>query len=143
MRRLILVVVVLATVLALTGTAWGSNWLITLKSDGKGEAQAQGAPTAPTGVSAACTSSSAKTVKVSWSAVTKASSYTIYDATTSATGTYTSIASGMTTTSYISGTLSAANYWFKVAAYTGTNWVSAKSTATAESTISSSGCVQP
>ena len=142
-RRLVFVVVVLAIVLAAAGTAWASNWLIVLHPSSNGEAQARAAPTAPTGVSAACTSSSAKTVKVSWSAVTKATTYTIYDATTSASGTYTSIASGVATTSWTSATLSSANYWFEVAAYTGTNWVGPKSAATGESTISSSGCVQP
>ncbi len=111
-----------------------------LKSGSKGEAHAQAAPT---GVSAACTSSSAQTVKVSWVGVSKATTYTVYDATTWATGTYTSIASGVTTSSWTSATLSAANYWFEVTAYTGTNWVSAKSTVTAESRISTSGSVQP
>jgi cellulose 1,4-beta-cellobiosidase len=127
----------------MTGTAWATNWVPTLHSTSAGEAKAQGVPTAPTGTTAACTSSSAKTVKVSWTAVTRATTYTVYDTTTSATGTYSSVATGVTTTSWTSGTLSAANYWFEVAAYTGTNWIGTTSTATAESTISSSGCVQP
>jgi hypothetical protein len=75
--------------------------------------------------------------------VTRATTYTVYDTTTSATGSYSSVATGVATTSWTSGTLSAATYWFEVAAYTGTNWIGTKSTATAESTISSSGCVQP
>ena len=53
------------------------------------------------------------------------------------------LATGVSTPSWTSGTLTAANYWFEVAAYTGTNWIGTKSVATAESTISSSGCVQP
>jgi hypothetical protein len=127
----------------MTGTAWASNWVPTLHASSAGQAQARGVPAAPTGATAACTSSSAKTVKVSWTAVTRATTYTVYDTTTSATGTYSPVATGVTTTSWTSGTLSAANYWFEVAAYTGTNWIGTKSTATAESTISSSGCVQP
>ena len=79
-------------------------------------------------------------------AVTHATTYTVYDSTTSATGTYTSVASGVTTTSWTSGTLTAGtNYWFEVTVSVGSNWASAKSTATGESTINSTTpfCVQP
>ena len=142
-QRWLLGVGALGAILATSGTAWATNWVVALHTASAGAAKAQAAPAAPASPAAACTSSSAKTVKVSWSAVTKATTYTVYDATTSATGTYTSLASGITTTSYTTATLSAANYWFEVAAYIGTNWVGTKSTATTESTISSSGCVQP
>ena len=127
----------------MTGTAWATKWVPTLHAASVGEGKAQSVPSAPTGPTAACTSASAQTVKVSWTAVTRATSYTVYDATTSATGTYSSLATGVTTTSWTSGTLAAANYWFEVAAYIGTDWIGTKSAATAESTISSSGCVQP
>lgn len=142
-RRWLAGVVAAGLLLGLTGTACATTWVVTLHTGSAGEAKAQAAPTAPAGPTAACTSSSAKTVKVSWTAVTKATSYTVYDATTSATGTNTALTAGVTTTSSTTGTLSAANYWFEVAAYIGTNWIGTKSTATAESTISSSGCVQP
>jgi hypothetical protein len=142
-RRLVLVVIVVGMVLGLAGTAWATNWIPLLKSGSAGEAKATGAPAAPSGATAACTSTSAKTVKVSWSSVTHATTYTVYEATISASGTYTSVANGVTTTSWTSGTLAAANYWFEVAAYIGTNWLGAKSSGTGESTISSSGCVQP
>jgi cellulose 1,4-beta-cellobiosidase len=142
-RRLVDVVVVVGMLLGVAGTAWATNWIPLLKSGSAGEARATGAPAAPTGAIAACTSASAKTIKVSWSSVTHATTYTVYEATTSASGTYTSVASGVTTTSWTSGTLAAANYWFEVAAYIGTNWLGTKSSATGESTISSSGCVQP
>jgi hypothetical protein len=127
----------------MTGTAWATNWVPTLHATSAGEAKAQALPTAPGGPAAACTSSSAKTVKISWTAVTKATSYAVYDSTTTVTGTYTSLVTGVTTASWTSGTLSAANYWFEVVAYIGTNWSGTKSAATGESTISSSGCVQP
>jgi hypothetical protein len=142
-RRWLAGVVAAGMLLGMTATAWATNWVVTLHTASAGEARAQGLLTAPSGPAAACTSSSAKTVKVSWTAVTKATSYTVYDTTTSATGTYTSVATGVTTTSWTSATLSAANYWFEVAASMGTNWIGTKSVATAESTISSSGCVQP
>jgi hypothetical protein len=142
-RRGLVGVVAAGILLGMTGTAWATNWVPTLHASSAGQAQARGVPAAPTGSTAACTSSSAKTVKVSWAAVTRATSYTVYDTTTSATGTYSAVATGVTGTSWTSGTLSAANYWFEVAASTGTNWLGAKSAATAESTISASGCVQP
>ncbi len=142
-NRWLLGAAALGAILATSGTAWATNWVVTLHSASAGAAKAQAAPGAPASPTAACTSSTAKTVKVSWSAVAKATTYTVYDATTSASGTYVSLASGVTTTSYTTATLSAANYWFEVAAYIGTNWIGTKSAATAESTISSSGCVQP
>ena len=142
-RRGLVGAVAIGLLFGMTGTAWATKWVPTLHAASRGEGKAQSVPSAPTGPTAACTSSSAQTVKVSWTAVTRATSYTVYDATTSATGTYSSLATGVTTTSWTSGTLAAANYWFEVAAYTGTNWIGTKSAATAESTISSSGCVQP
>jgi cellulose 1,4-beta-cellobiosidase len=87
-----------------------------------------------------------KTIKVSWTAVTHATTYTVYDSTTSATGTYSSVAAGVATTSWTSGTLSSGtNYWFEVTASVGSNWTTAKSSATAESTINSTSpyCSQP
>jgi hypothetical protein len=142
-RRAVLGAVVTGVLLAIAGTAWAANWVVALKTGSSGESHAQGATAAPTGLAAACTSSTTMTVKVTWTAVAKATSYTIYDATTSATGTYTSVASGVTAANYTTGSLAANNYWFEVTAYTGTNWVSVKSAASAESTTSSSGCTQP
>jgi hypothetical protein len=137
------IVVAVGLLLGTAGTAWATNWVLALHTGSSGEPKAQGAPATPAGATAVCTSSSGKTIKVSWSTVTKATSYSVYEATTSASGTYSLVASGVSATSWTSGTLSAANYWFEVAAYVGTNWLGTKSSATAESTISSSGCVQP
>ena len=135
----ILVAVVLATVVP----AAGSNWTLALHTGSNGEAQAKPGPSAPSGVSDLCVSSSGRTVTVSWNAVTDASSYTIYKATTLA-GTYSSTGTAATT-SWTSGTLTAGNYYFKVAASVGTNWASAESAATGETTIATSGteCKQP
>lgn len=141
-HRLIFIVVVTAMVLLMTGTAWASKWVPTLRAYSSGEARAQDVPAAPTGVAAVCTSSAAKSVKVSWTAAPRATSYTVYEATTSA-GTYSSVATGVPTASWTSGALTATNYWFKVGADIGINWLGANSSATGETTISSSGCVQP
>jgi hypothetical protein len=124
-----------------------SNWLVHSAAVSAGEGHAQALPAAPAGVTAACAApTTAKTIKVSWSAVTHATAYAVYDSTTSATGTYSLVASGVTTTSWTSSALtSTTNYWFEVATNVGSNWTSAKSSATAESTINGSNpfCVQP
>ncbi len=124
-----------------------SNWVVHVATTNSGEAHATVLPAAPTSVTAACAApTTSKTIKVTWSAVTHATTYSVFEATTSATGTYTSVATGVTTTSWTSGTLTAGtNYWFEVTALIGTNWTSVKSAATGESTINSSNpfCVQP
>ena len=131
-----------------TGAAWAAtNWMVTLHTASSAEAHSQTVPSAPTGVTAACNApTSTKTIKVSWTAVAHATTYTVYDSTTSATGTYTSVATGVATTSWTSGTLTAGtHYWFEVTVSVGSNWTSTKSAATAESTINfiSPFCVQP
>lgn len=121
--------------------AWATAWTLSVLAGSKGQAHSQVLPTAPAGPTAACTSpASNKTVKVSWTAVTHATSYTVWVSTTSATGTYTSAASGVVATSWTSGTLATGNYWYEVSAAIGSNWASAKSSATSQRTISSSGC---
>ncbi|HEX4163557.1 MAG TPA: hypothetical protein VHZ05_13725 [Acidimicrobiales bacterium] len=131
-----------------TGAAWpATNWTVTLRTASSAESHSQTVPSAPTGVSAACNApTTAKTIKVSWTAVTHATTYTVYDSTTSATGTYTAIATGVAATSWTSGTLnSGTNYWFEVTVSVGSNWTSTKSSASTESTINSLSpfCVQP
>jgi hypothetical protein len=131
-----------------TGAAWAAtNWTVTLHTASSAEAYSQTVPSAPTGVTAACNApTSTKTIKVSWTAVTHATTYTVYDSTTSAAGTYASVATGVATTSWTSGTLTAGtHYWFEVTVSVGSNWTSAKSGATAESTINAilPFCVQP
>ena len=129
-------------------TACGaSNWAATVATGSKGESEAKSLPATPGSTGATCAApTTAKTIKVTWSAVLLATSYSVYDATTSASGTYTQVASGVIGTSWTSGTLtSATNYWFKVTALIGTKWVSAQSSASPESTINSVSpfCVQP
>jgi cellulose 1,4-beta-cellobiosidase len=135
-----LTVVVVALMFA-TGSAGASSWAVALRTSSSGEARAQAVPSAPTGVTAICVSSSEKLVTVTWD-VAAASSYTVYKSAT-VSGSYTSTASGLTATTWTSGTLATGNVYFKVAAYVGTKWVSAESQASPESTISSSGCIQP
>ena len=78
---------------------------------------------------------------VSWAAVTHATTYTVYQSTTSATSGFTAAATGVTTTSWTSSTLNSGNYWYKVTVTLGGNWASAQSAATREATVvKSSSC---
>lgn len=113
-----------------------TKWLVHVASSSAGEGQAQILPVAPTGVTATCSVPAFnKTVKVAFGTVTHATTYSIYDSTTSSTGTYTLLASGVTATPWTSATLSAGDYWFKVAAVFGSNWTGTQSTASAERII--------
>ena len=143
--------------LALTASAvvWWSqaaacgatNWSAPVASGSKGESQSKALPAAPGGVGAACAApTTSKTVKVTWSAVSLATGYPVYDSTTSATGSYTLVASGVTGTAWTSGTLTNnTNYWFEVTALIAANWASVTSAASPESTIKPQSplCVQP
>ena len=138
-------VATLAAMMLAAIPAAASSWTTALNAGSRAEAQAQAAPSVPTGVSDSCVSPSERLVTVTWSPVAEATTYTVYRSTTTSTGSYTSSATGVTTTSWTSGTLTAGNYWYKVAAYVGTKWLSAQSAATGETTISTTGteCTQP
>jgi hypothetical protein len=118
-----------------SSTASASPWAVALGAASSGEADAQGPPAVPTGVTATCTSALQTTVKVAWSAVTHATSYTVYASTTSAATGFSSLATGVAATSWTSASLATGNYWFEVAAYEGTQWASANSLVTAQRTI--------
>jgi hypothetical protein len=126
--------------------AGATSWIVVLHSNSAGEGTAQALPAAPTGPAASCAApTTSKTIKVTWNTVTHATTYSVYDTKTSATGTYTLLASGIATNSYTTAALATGNYWFEVTATMGTNWAGAKSSATGESTINSINpfCVQP
>ena len=117
-----------------------STWTVPLHSASNALARAQGAPTTPTGVSAACVSPTTKQVRVTWTAVAHASSYTVYQSTTSATAGF-ALAGTIATSPWTSPTLAIGHtYWYEVAASIGTNWSGAQSSAPAGHAISSSGC---
>lgn len=117
-----------------------ATWAIGVGGTRAGEATAAAAPAVPTGVAAACTSANGATIKVTWSAVTHATTYTIWQSTTSATSGFSVTATGVTGTSWTSGTLANGKYWFEVSARSGANWTSPNSTATAKRTISTNNC---
>src|SRR5258708_406840 len=90
---LLLVVIVGVLLWSSADVASASSWVPTIAAGSTGEAHAQAQPSAPTGVSAVCTSSAGKTIKVTWSAVSHATSYSIYKSTTSASSGFTPTAS--------------------------------------------------
>jgi hypothetical protein len=123
------------TVTMVSSGATSLQWAIGIAASSKGISRTTTAPATPTAVAAACTSATVKTIKITFTGVTHATSYTLFDATTSATGTYSSLATGITISPYTTVALANGNYWFELEALVGTNWVSVKSSATAEYTI--------
>src|SRR5579871_468861 len=89
-----------AALIGLAPQAAASNWNVALHSGSSGESRSQAKPSAPTGVTATCTSSSAATVKVAWSSVAHATSYSLYESTTSASSGYSVVATNVTTTTW-------------------------------------------
>jgi hypothetical protein len=79
-------------------------------------------------------------IDVTWTAVTQASTYTVYQSTVSSTSGFSAVATGVAGTSWTSVSPADGDYWFKVTAYVGTNWVSVQSAATAQMTVISSAC---
>ena len=126
-RRLIVATIVCWSLLVASALAVG--WTVGLDPGTSGQAQSVSLPTAPTAVAAACGASTR--VNLTWSAVTDAATYTVYESMTSETTGYTMVASGLTTTSWKSGKLPAGTYWFEVAATATGGWAGPNSAATA------------
>ena len=133
------VVITLALLLAATNAA-GATWSVPLAANSAGQAAAASGPAVPAGVAATCTSSTSATVDVGWNPVANATSYTIWQSTTSATSGYAIAASNIAGTSWTSGSLATGTYWFEVSAAIGANWTSPTSSATAQRTILVAAC---
>jgi hypothetical protein len=138
----------LGLVFATVGAAasGATSWVVTLHSNSAGEGQSQALPAAPAGLAAACNSpTTSKTITVTWNTVAHATTYSVYDSTTSPSGTYSLAAGGVTTNAWASGTLAKGNYWFEVTASIGSSWASTMSSASGESIINAKNpfCVQP
>ena len=142
-RSALLVAVGVLTSLSLlvsSGSAWATpNWVVHVATVNSGEAKAQALPAAPTPTSSCASPASSKKVTVTWAAVTHATGYAIYQSNTTANGTYT-LQTTVTALTWTSAGLATGSYWYEVVTNIGTNWASAKSTATAQRTISSSTC---
>jgi hypothetical protein len=142
-RSALLVAVGILTALTLAvspGTAWATaNWTVHAAAASSGEAHAQALPAAPSPTSACASPATGRKVTVTWTAITHATNYGVYQSTTSATGTYT-LQTTVTVATWTSAALAAGHYWYEVVANIGTNWASAKSAATAERTTTSTTC---
>src|ERR1700722_19356081 len=102
-RGALLGVVVMASALSMFASSGAAsaagNWVVHLATVNSGEAHAETLPAAPASPTATCTTpASNRTVKVSWTAVTHATTYAVWESTTTAGGTYTQVMSGVTTT---------------------------------------------
>ncbi len=122
----ILMVSLMATSMPVSAS---TNWHISLAAASHGEARATSLAT-PSGTAGTCVSPTGATIKVTWSATTHASSYTVYDSTTSSSSGFAIVAASVVGTSWTSGSLAAATYWFKVTAHVGT-WTSSQSASSA------------
>ena len=112
-----------------------TNWSVRLTTGSK--AQAHGGALGTTAATSSCPGGS-KTIKVAWTAVAHAATYTVRYATTSAGGAYTTLVSGQTGASYTwSAASTSTNYWFEVVTVAG-NWTTT-SVATTGRTIGFSG----
>src|SRR3954451_5849931 len=90
----IVVVVFMAGLVAGRASAGASTWLPGIAAASHGQGQGGGLPGTPAGVSATCVAANQQKVTITWTASAHATSYTVYNATTSATGTYTVLATG-------------------------------------------------
>lgn len=130
-----------------TMPVWAASWPISLNGSSTAQAESDTPPPAPATVTATCSSSTSNTIVVAWTGIAHASTYSVYEATSAASGPYTLVASGVVPTSWTSGGLSSGNYWFESTASEGSNWQSATSGATVESTVTKQGnnrtCAQP
>lgn len=116
-------------------TTAATSWSVSVQSLSSAQSASGHLPAAPSSVAAACTSALSDTVKVTWGAVAGAGSYGVYDSDTSASGPYSSAASGLTGTSWTSPGLATGDYWFEVTARVGESWQSTESSATTESVV--------
>lgn len=130
----VLVVLVLSTVPA------SAAWSVGVAGGGRGQAASAAAPAVPSGVAAACTSATGQTIRVSWTAASRATSYAVYESVTGAAGVYTLLAA-WPASPYTTGTLTpAVTYYFEVEAVSGSSWASALSSPTAGHSIGLGSC---
>ena len=135
LRRSALFAITLATVAAVAAPAGAvTNWTVQLAASSSAQATAQAVPSPPASVTSTC-SLVALQVTVNWTAVAHAASYTVYQSTSGATGTYSVVASGVATTSWTSPILVLGTYYYEVTATVGSNWVTARSAASNGHTI--------
>lgn len=130
------VLAVLAACAVVTGQAapaLAASWSIAVAMTTTGQARGGTAPSAPNAATASCQSIASSTIVVSWSAVARATRYTVSDSTVQ-TGTYTPVATTSTTSTSIAG-LASGTYFFEVTATIGSSWDGPPSASTSQRTI--------
>lgn len=117
------------------GAAASTNWSVHATASG-GEGQSRGLPGAPGSAGATCAGTllNPKAV-VTWSAVAAATSYVVYESTTSSSSGFAGVASGVSGLTWTSGNLGTGSYWFRVAASIGSNWTGAQSASSPQITV--------
>jgi len=121
-----------------TPVSAATKWSVAVAASGSGEAHSSFL--APTGVTGTCVSSTAKDITVTWAALAHATTYTVYDSTTSSSTGFVVLASTVSGLTWTSGLLGAATYWFRITAHVG-NWTSANSASSAPRVITNGpGC---
>jgi hypothetical protein len=126
---------VLGLALGATPAGAASSWAVSAGVAGSGYAAAAQPPAAPAPVSAKCGPAS-RTVTVSWPAVPRATSYTVYQSSGTA---YVQVAT-TAATSWTSGALANGKYTYKLSASVGANWAGPQSTASPTRTIDGARC---
>ncbi|HUY64043.1 MAG TPA: hypothetical protein VMV14_05950 [Acidimicrobiales bacterium] len=139
MTRRSLVIAVLSAALMAAGSAApgalisasAAGWSVTSQASSSALALSLGVPLTPTGVTATCSGPLlSPTAVVSWTSVSRATSYSVYESTTSSSSGYSLAKSVSGAVTWTTGVLATGSYWFEVAAVTGNNWTGATSTAT-------------
>ena len=134
--RCALVAAVCGILLALPVSATATNWNVAATIPKGGQAASSVFVVAPTGVSESCGSLFTPKITVSWTASTGATGYKIYVSTTSSSSGFTLAASGVSGTSWTSGTLTNATYWYSVSATYGSGGETSATVSSNSRTIS-------
>jgi len=118
--------------------AQAGTWNVVAAASATGLAQSV-APQPPATVTAICTAPlTDRSITVSWTDASHATSYVVYRSTTSSTDGFTAVATDITSTTFTDSALKKATYWYAVAAITGSStWISPMSSPTAERQITS------
>jgi hypothetical protein len=134
--RLPLLAAALLLVMAANVTgASASTWTVNLAAANHGHGQAQALPAAPA-ATATCSGLVLGSIIITWTAVSPPeTTYTIYKSTTSATTGFSTIATGVSGTTFTVSGLAIASYWFTVQGVAGANWMGSMSAATVKRSI--------
>lgn len=137
-RTLRRVTVVLAPIIisaSVAQLAFASTWTLGLAGGSAAIAQSLQI-SAPSNVTSSCPApATSKAVRVSWTAISHAT-FNIFQSTTSSTSGFSLVATGVTGSSWTSGQLASATYWYQVSASFSSAWTSARSVSTASRKIS-------